>query len=303
MYGDNNFGIDFGLTMLIRSEKYHDLYEMDHTQNYTYRNIRGTRVGVAAGLPVFQRRYDYIGKNAPNWNAMAFAEYRFNELHSVRGQAELLTSTGNVYTGYTDKYTNTLGKPTTTSREGVWKYRRKMLLASLNYEVSLTNLCSGRLRDRRFELEAFAGPAVGVILSTNASINPAEPMADGDHILTASYKDNKKPMVGLDLGLKLSTHIWKGISVFLTPTVYMLHSKEDIRGLNTVSLGNFHLYQTLNVGVQYKIGKLRRNPEVVRRIHQRQDRDWKHKQLVQEQKYAEKLAEKQAKRKAKYFSK
>lgn len=303
MFRENNFGIDLGLTMLIRSEKYHDLYEMDNTQNYTYRNIRGTRIGISGGLPVFQRKDVYYNSNSKNWNLMGFVEYRFNELHTVRAQAELLTTNGNALLGYNDRFTTPEGKTSNVSRTGIWNLERKMLFGSLNYEVSLTNLCSGRFLNRKLELEAFAGPAVGVILKTKASINPAEPMDAGEHLVSTNYEDSKSPMVGADLGFKLSMHIWKGISAFLTPTTYLLYKKDPIPGLNTVSLGDFHIYQTLNLGLQYKIGKLRRNQVVVRRIHRRQDHNWKVKQIEAEHKYAEKLAKMQAKRKAKYYSK
>lgn len=304
MNGDNNFGVDLGLSLLIRSRKYHDLYEMDHTQHYTYRNIRGVRIGVGAGMPVLQHKEVYFDKNnAMNWNGLAFVEYRFNHLHGVRAQADFVTLNSSYRSAYVDICTTPLGVTTNTTRNGLIDYNRKLLLGSLNYEVSLTNLCSGRFHDRLFELEAFAGPAVGYMLKTDRTVNPMEPMAEGQHALFPAAQDEKKMMMGLDFGFKLSTHIWKGISVYLTPTMYFLNKKGGFEGLHTVSFGDMHLYQTINLGVQYKVGKLRRNPEMVKRIHLRQDRDWNNKQLEKERKWAEKQLKKQEERRAKRYSK
>lgn len=250
MNGSDNFSIDFGLTMLVRSNKYADIKVMDHTQNFTYRDIRGFRVGASAGMPIFQRRFDY-GEMGHRWSLMSFVEYRFNELHSVRAQAEFLN---------------------TREEKKVFGPPARLIIPSLNYEVSLTNLCSGRYVNSRIELEAFAGVAAGIVY---------RPVANENSVL-----------MGIDGGLKLSAYIWKGISAFITPTVYFLHNKQKIANLNTESVAGFRLYQTLNVGLQYKIGKLRINPTFMKRFNIRQDKSWAKRQMKAERAFAEKLAKK-----------
>lgn len=259
LFGDNSFGINIGVTMLIRSEKYHNPEEMDDTQNYTYRDIRGFRVGLGGGMPILQRQGAY-GTNGANANVMAFLEYRFNHLHSVRGHAEYLSING------TDGYNI---------------YSRKNVFAALDYSISLSNLCTGRIRERRFELEAFAGPALGF-------------MGGG------TQNERSKPMAGANLGFKLSAHIWNGISAFITPTAYLLYSKNDIPGANTLNIDGMRFYQTLNVGIQYKVGKLRFNPIVTKYKRIDSDRNWKKRQEAAERKYAERLEKIQEKRRAKY---
>lgn len=279
-YGCDNFGLDIGLTLLIRSQTYRNPYEMDNTQNFTYRNIRGVRVGIGAGMPVLQNKGAYYDKKGTDWNAMAFVEYRFNHLHSVRGQFEQLTVNRGIPVLGVD----------------VWNVNRRILLGALNYEVSLTNLCSGRMKNGRVELEAFLGVAAGNLFKTKMEIdNESSPI---------NLKE-KYWMYGGDFGLKLSVHIWNGISAFLTPTIYALRNKSGEKpvGLSTMSISNFGIYQTLNLGVQYKIGKLRRNPVVVRAIHRRKDGEWNAKQLRTIREEQQKHEEKVLQRKLKHLKK
>jgi hypothetical protein len=216
-FGENSFGINIGLTMMIRSEKFHDLYEMDDTQNYTYRNIRGVRVGIAGGLGLLQKREAYYTGGGPNWNGMVFGEYRFNHLHSVRLHADFLNLSNNHVLGYTVD-----GNSIADNNSGLFKVQNRLLIGALNYEVSLTNLCSGRLRGRKFELQGFIGPAIGYIVdqkATYAGINDYS----GKNV-EAQYEKNKDVMIGADAGLKLTTYLGKGFSVFFTPTIYLLNT-------------------------------------------------------------------------------
>ena len=166
-----------------------------------------------------------------------------------------------------------------------------MLFTALNYQVSLTNLCSGRLHNRQFELEVYGGPAIGFRLGDSRSI--ASPVAvDGATSTLRPAEDyEKKTLFGLDVGMKLSTQVWKGISITLSPTVYLMGSTTSIPGGYTVGNGKMHLYETINLGVQYKIGKLRRNPELLRKKRQQSDARWK---ARQEQKEREREAQRRA---------
>lgn len=293
-FGENSFGVNIGLTMMIRSEKFHDLYEMDHTQNYTYRHVRGVRVGLGGGLSLLQKRELYHAGGGPSWNGMAFVEYRFNHLHSVRFHADFLNLTNNAILDYTVD-----GTPHYGQNAGLFKVQNRFLIGALDYEVSLTNLCSGRLRNRKFELEAFVGPAVGYLVdkkATYAGVNQytAEQTVDG-HLA-----DNKNFMIGGNAGLKLTTSLGKGFSAFLTPTIYLLHTKQELVGANTVGIGKFRLYETINLGVQYKVGKFRLNPEKAKVRHQRHQREWTNKQIEKTHKWQEKQQAKFDKRHAKY---
>ena len=278
---------------MIRSEKFHDLYEMDDTQNYTYRNVRGTRVGIAGGLSLLQKREAYYTGGGPNWNGMVFGEYRFNHLHSVRLHADFLNLSNNHVLGYTVD-----GRSLADNNNGLFKVQNRLLIGALNYEVSLTNLCSGRLRGRKFELEGFIGPAIGYIVdqkATYAGINDYS----GKNV-EAQYEKNKDVMIGADAGLKLTTYLGKGFSVFFTPTIYLLNTKNELIGANTVGAGKFRLYETLNLGVQYKIGKFRLNPIKSKERRLRRQKEWTNKQIEKTRAYQEKQQAKFDKRRAKY---
>lgn len=292
MHGDNNWGIDVGLTMLIRSERYNDHTEMDETQNFIYRDIRGFRVGVAGGISLLQRKGGYFTGAGIDWNGMAVVEYRFNHLHSARLHADFLNINSILEGGYDELFTAPDGtKEVRNGGTALWKTTNHVLFTALNYQVNLTNLCSGRLHNRRFELEAFAGPAMGFRLGDSHSPASVVAVDDATHSVSPAFHDERKTLFGLDAGMKLSSHVWKGISVFLTPTVYFMGSTSGIPGGYTVGSGKMHLYETLNIGVQYKIGKLRRNPEVLRQKRKQSDAQWK---ARQEQKEREREAQRRA---------
>ena len=304
-YGENGWGIDIGLTMLIRSEKFHDIYRMDDTQNYIYRDVRGVRLGLAGGFSLLQKKEKYYTGGGMNWNGMFFAEYRFNHLHSVRLHADLLNLNTNHVLDYTLSGVNEAGAAFSEvhagNAAGLFDINRRLLIGAVNYEVSLTNLCSGRIRSRKVELEGFIGPAVGFVVSQKtkySGVFGGDYSAKG-YSTSASIAENKKMMLGADAGLKLSAHIWNGISVFLTPTIYVLHTKDDLVGANTVGVGKFRLYETINLGVQYKLGKFSFNPVKTKNRRLRSEDNWRRKQIEKTRAWQDKQELKAEKRRAK----
>lgn len=253
--GDNALTIEAGITMLIRSQKYKNPEEMDHTQNYTYRHIRGFRIGLNGGMPIFQKDLAYYRGNNTNYNASLAFEYRFNHLHSVRLMGDYMTM----------NYKNL--------RES---YNKEVIFGSLDYEISLTNLFAGRLVGRNLEVEGFLGPTAAIITHTKVG------------------EDNL--FYGGNAGLKISYHIWNGIYAVVTPQMYLINNLPHFRGLTTNGIGNLHLIQSMNIGVQYKIGKIRLNPEKVRRMNRERDSRWEKRQAKKLQQIEEKQAAKIAKR-------
>ena len=258
--------VNLGLTMLIRSEKFHELDEFDQVQNFMHSYVRGFRVGMTGGLTIFQPRdanYDINNGTKLNWNGTAYLEYRFSHLHSVRGSFLYMNSKRNNM-GYAD---SGLSLVTTNSA-----------IASVDYEVSLTNLLSGILHNRWCELEAFVGPSAEFTFSIKG--------AEG-------YGKPTSPMWGANGGLKLSKHIWNGISVVATPTLYLIHGATP-RSMNTVNAWGNHYYQTFSIGLQYKLGSIHRNPAKVRAAKLRADHNWNERQ----QKAIQKQQRKQERRNA-----
>lgn len=267
MHGDNNWGIDAGLTMLITSERFKDMNTMDETQNFIYRDIRGFRVAAGAGVPLLQRYSSYYTGSGVNWNGMIAAEYAFNHLHSVRLHADWLTLNGRIRNGNT-----------------MWNTRSGIMLTALNYEVNLTNLCSGRYSSRRFELEAYGGFALGFRTGDSYSIAMSATTADNAAAITVPLTSRypQKTMSGFDAGIKLTSPIGKGFALYLSPTIYFMGNAQNIPGTTTIGEGSMHMFETLNLGVQYKIGKLRRNPETVRRERMKSDKTWSERQKQKE---------------------
>lgn len=264
---ENTPGLNLGLTMLIRSEKFHELDEFDEVQNFMHSYVRGFRVGATGGMTVLHPSLpaEYGGRS--NWNASAYLEFRFSHLHSVRLMGEMLTSKRNCFD---DKDRTMYG----VSQNGV--------VASLDYEVSVTNLLSGILKHRWCELEAFAGPSVEFLVNTTG--------------LPSGVYVDKGPLWGANAGLKLSKHIWNGISVVATPTFYFISGNKP-HSVNTVALNfknTYYYYQAFSLGVQYKIGSLRRNATKVRMSRLRSDAKWAARQQQQIDKEQRKLDRKNA---------
>lgn len=257
---DNIYGLNFGVTMLMRSARYREPDEYDKVQNYNYRHIRGFAVGVAGGLPLLQRRQvNYGNAGMFCYNGMIYGEYRFNHLHAVRGAVDLMHLEGR--TGFID---------------AVAEVRSNMAVASLNYQLNLTNLLSGRFSKRAVNLELFAGPAVGTVVSGS--------------------RGEKNMFPGIDVGLKLSAPVWKGISVVAMPTFYVL-ANSQLPGTNTVGISDkLKIYQTLNIGVQCNADMFKRNKEKLRAKRIKSNLEWAEKQRKAIQEYETKRKARIAKR-------
>ena len=278
--GDNTFSLNAGITMLIRSEKYKNPSEMDDTQNYTYRDVKGFRVGVDFGPLILQKEYAYFKTNGMSYSMRPYMEYRFNHLHSVRATGDFIH----------------LNKMALSEDATLIQSSSSHILASLDYEISLTNLLAGRLVNRRLEVEGFIGPTVAFALKKNAgkqNYNSNLPSI-GAKGTGSSY--NKSIYAGGNVGLKISYHIWKGIFAVLTPTIYLLSDYPSYPGFSTVGMSRLHFTQTLNLGVQYKIGHLSLNKEVKRRRQRESDARWKARQIEKMEKEEAKQEEKRAKR-------
>ncbi len=296
MFNDNLYNINIGVTMMMRSYKFEELDKMDRMQNFTYRNIKGFRVGLAGGMTLMQTK-DYLDNNGGfKWAGMAYAEYRFNFLHSIRLQEDVLAIKSNNIRTYKDVYAYGTENASYVTREGVWQTTDLVSLTSLDYEISLTNLCSGRKRYRTFDLEAYAGPTFGWVFNSKETLNSAETVPTENHTLIPPSNDFRQTMWGMNVGLKLSSEIFKGFSFVVMPTMYMLNG-QNLE--NSLSLGDFHLCQSINIGLQYKIGSYRPTAAKRRTKYIQQQADWARKLAESNAKYNAKMERKLEKKRAK----
>ena len=278
--GDNTFSINAGITMLIRSEKYKNPSEMDATQNYTYRHIKGFRAGVDFGPLILQKQYAYFKTDGMSLSLRPYMEYRFNHLHSVRATGDFIR----------------LNKTLSQNGSELLTSNSTHVITSLDYEISLTNLLAGRLVNRRIEVEGFIGPSVAFTLKKDKTATKGSSSATELGYMGKS-ESNKNIYAGANAGLKISYHIWNGIYATLTPTIYVLSNFPAYSGFSTIGVSRLHFVQTLNLGVQYKIGRLSRNKEVQRRHQREKDAKWKARQIEKIEKAEAKQEAKRAKRK------
>lgn len=245
---DNLPSVDIGLTMLIRSEKFHELDEFDDVQNYMHSYVRGFRVGALGGFSLLHLRNVDYGRTGFYWDALAYLEYRFTHLHSVLAFANFMNFKHNALI---------------PSEHEICDVENNLLIASLDYEISVTNFLSGILRHRWCELEAFAGPSVGYVVSRKG--------------FPSSYYPDNGLKWGFNGGFKLSKHIWNGISFVVMPEVYFLRNL-NMTGITTVGINGFNFFQTVNFGLQYKIGSVHRNAARVRTQQLQSDSRWAERQ-------------------------
>lgn len=301
MFNDNMFSVNMGVSLMIRSYKFHELNTMDRMQNYTYRDIKGFRVGLAGGMTLMQTRNHIDNNGGFKWSGMAYGEYRFNFLHSVRLQEDVLAVKENNVKTYRDVYAMGTPDEVSVTRKGVWCSNSTLALTSLDYEISLTNLASGHKRYRLFDLEGYAGPTFGFVVSNKETINPNEPIRSNEHTIVAPGNNMKKTMFGMNLGVKLSTQVAKGLSVVVMPTAYLLDS--DNLG-NTICLfSKMHFYQSLNIGVQYKIGAHKSTAAKKQTRFHEKEHEWNRKLIESNANYQKKMEKKVEKKRKKYAAK
>lgn len=247
VFYNNTPGLNLGLTMLIRSEKFHELDEFDRVQNFMHSYVRGFRVGLLGGFSAFQpSEVNYGGIHG--YNASGYLEYRFSHLHSVRGMLELMQTKRNDFDPLNSQ---------------LLSVSQNSVIGSIDYQVSLTNLLSGILMKRWCELEAYIGPSAQYVFTTSGY--PDDEFVD------------RGPMFGGNVGLKLSKHIWNGLSLVVSPTIYLMRGTKPA-SVNTTAISRLYYYQTFGIGVQYKIGSVHRNPAKVRQAKVAADVRWAEKQ-------------------------
>lgn len=300
----NHFSLNLGLTVMVRSPHYRPIEEMDQVQHYTYKVNKGVRVGIGGGIPMLSRRYSDWGPGNFEWNAQAWADYTFNSYIGARISVNMMNSSRKDYMPYNAFYKRADGMMWSEGRYGMVIINRRTFFGSLDFVGNLTNLCGGRMNQRKFELQAYIGPTVMWLGDQDNEMASSEPVFEGGYNKAVNFEDTKYWYFGVNGGIKLSYPIGKkGFSVFFNPEVYFIaqNSEYDIRGFNTVSITDkLHLYESLNFGLQYKIGKLRRAPETVKRIHEKHDNRYRSRQLRAVEKYNTKYAKKLAKQHKKH---
>lgn len=225
---ERTFNINAGLTMVMRSPKFRQWYETEEYKS----EMTNFSFGSTIGMSLFQTTTPQYDGGIKNFNFGGFAEYRFNHINGVRVNYEQL------YRQYYAHY-------------GINKLT--FGLASLGYNINLTNAMSGALTDRFFELEASLGPTVAI---KPIVLNDKK----GKYYLYKDYNP-KNFTFGGHLSVKLTAKISPKISAFINPNLYGLYDFNmiglDFPHIPHVFNNKLTIIETINLGVQYNMNILR----------------------------------------------
>ncbi|MGN1262824.1 MAG: hypothetical protein ACI4TW_02210 [Prevotella sp.] len=243
-YSDNCYSVNAGFTVTTRSKRFRsqDIYDGDG-------NDKRIVVGLGAGTSLMQTKggYDNVSGGMP-YNFGGFAEYHFNAVSAARLSFEYASMAVTGMTDFIDYNMTNLGDGyTPIDRQGLWKHRYFMGLASLSYLVDLTTLCDGYRSDRLFELSFYAGPTMTLLFGETASLDQNERLQE-DHEVRQKEEAKASTKFGLHGGVKLTANILPNISLFLSPTVY-LTGNLHLEGIEQLKVTHI---ETFNIGVQYR---------------------------------------------------
>ena len=246
---EHSFGVNFGLTMLVRSMKYRRLGDYD----LFLRHIKHIAFGTMGGLNIMQcKGPTYQSDNNLSWNAGAYAEFHFNYIHAVRISGEFISRHVAGPTQYYDvHFDESTQQNEGLVKTGLWNHQYRFGIASLDYDVNLTSLFSGHKQNRVFELEFFVGPSFVRIFNEGGKIDSSVQLDEGHQVYYPNLisKGNKW---GLNGGFKLMGNINKNVSITVTPALYAIRNLSLPQFDTFAKAGNFSLIETINLGVQYR---------------------------------------------------
>ena len=237
---DAGMSINLGLTV--------STYDRKYRRRPDRRDLSAGRLkaGIGGGTSLKYTRtaltgggMDYVGN--------VWAEYSFDRVSSVRASFEYASLGVQAMTSF---YDYNLAYPDEGylryTRSGVWHRRYGLGLVSLAYAINLSEAMSARSDYRRFELTAFAGPALVMLFGEKATIDASERVQQG-HACEPVGKAGGKTVVGVNAGVRLSARITDRWGLYLAPAVYAWGGL-DLPGVEFMQVR--HL-ETLNLGVQY----------------------------------------------------
>ncbi|NPD92502.1 hypothetical protein [Xylanibacter muris] len=247
-FSDDVYSINFGLTVNMRARRFRENYadNMDVSD-------RPSRfyAGVGGGLSSFVTKTDYYNERLKiGFNGTLFCGYRINEIHGLRLSFEYMANKKNSMNWYNDYGMSfSDGNWLVVKRNGLWNHRFFWGFASLDYSVNLCSLISGYCPDRKFDVELYAGPTLVMLYGERGGLDESELLQAGHE---ARLIDESGPQTGLggNLGLRVSTRLYRNISLFASPTVYVFKACKT-PGTDFSLSKSVRLLETLNVGVQY----------------------------------------------------
>ena len=131
----------------------------------------------------------------------------------------------------------------------MWNHQLKIGLASVGYQLNLSNALAGFQASRKAEMSMFLGPSVIIPISDKSTLSPDERVMAGHQVELVEPFTQGGMAVGAHLGVKLRIAVSPRIGVFAEPTLYLLGNTK----LPSVEFLTVKYMQTVNVGVQYEL--------------------------------------------------
>lgn len=239
-YSDKEIQVNIGLTSTLREQRFRKVVD-----EYEERRLPLT-VGVGAGFNLTHTLDHYDGAGM-HFNYGGSLEWQFDKVSAVRGAFEYASLTGlsRIPVTYFDGLDEWPVEDDVNGGSGMYKHQYHVGLASIDYMANITTLFNGYRRGRRFELEAFAGPAYMFLMSCKHEFQLQHTAIVS---ATEDYAEGVRSTFAVNAGLKLRYNATPHIGITLTPQFYYLFKAPDWEGIEMEKL---RFIETVNLGVQY----------------------------------------------------
>lgn len=240
-FSDHSYGLNMGLTATNISRPYRR-YETPDGE----RRLR-MAAGLGGGIHMLPSNSRYKGVTSMPYNMNAFFEYRIDNASGMRLAFEFVKHNSSNLTQY---YDLNMSIPeygyAPMLRRGLWNYTYYLGLATLDYELNLTNAFCGYRTGRLFDFEAFVGPGLMWTLGRQAVLDERETLRVGHE--ARPHETSGNMCVAVNGGVKLTANVHRGFGITLTPQINYVPDME-IHGL---TISRMKVLGTLDLGVQYQ---------------------------------------------------
>ena len=243
-FSDETYGVNIGFTAMNVNKPYRRKVQTsgddDQWHHWT--------VSLGGGSNLVPDLSRMKGKSKLPFNGLVAVNYNFTRASSARLSMEFVSHSFNLLSNY---YDLNMDLPqynyAPVERRGLWNGTFRLGLASLAYELNMSNAFSGYRANRLFSLSFFLGPGVGWHIGQDMTIDENEPIFV-NHEVVPRGKNAKGTYFVVNGGAVLSARVSSHIAISLTPQLHYV-PKLDIPG---VELSRLKTIETLDLGVQYK---------------------------------------------------
>lgn len=242
-FSDNSVEVNLGMTMLLCADRFKQ-------GSVTYDEEKRWFAGLGGGLTLLSTKKHYKGAGCTNWNGVIYGGYRIHGNMGIRVGFEFLSLSDNIISSYTDY---NLDFPQSgyipIRKDGLWNRNFFIGLASVNFLFDMRSLCGANTNNSwRFDL--FGGPALYFVFGEKCKMDAKERL-QANHQYVMNDEVNSVVRLGFNIGASLSYRVKRNMSVFISPTFYLL-GKTDLPSDLTqkVFAKEAVLLETFNAGVQ-----------------------------------------------------